>query len=109
MRAMQAARFGTGSRLVPVNVPKPHLASGRLLVRMTAAGVTPILRYTVDSGLAGGTPEASAPYVAMCHVSCDTEQAFLDGMALHGKEIFADIASFTDLVPVIQISAVVVG
>ena len=30
-------------------------------------------------------------------------------MALHGKEIFADIASFTDLVPVVQISAVVVG
>ena len=57
MRAMQAARFGADSRLVPVNVPKPDLASGRLLVRMTAAGVTPILRYTVDSGLAGGTPD----------------------------------------------------
>jgi uncharacterized protein (TIGR02118 family) len=44
----------------------------------------------------------------MCHVFCDSEQAFQDGMALHGKEIFDDIANFTDLVPVIQISEVVV-
>jgi uncharacterized protein (TIGR02118 family) len=67
------------------------------------------LRYTVDKGLHGGTPGASAPYVAMCHVFCDSEQAFQEGMALHGKEIYADIANFTDLVPVVQISEVVVG
>jgi uncharacterized protein (TIGR02118 family) len=66
------------------------------------------LRYTVDRGLSGGASEVRAPYVAMCHVFCDSEQAFQDGMALHGKEIFDDIANFTDLVPVIQISEVVV-
>lgn len=65
-------------------------------------------RYTVDKGLNGGAAGVSAQYVAMCHIFCDSEQSFHDGMALHGKEIFADIANFTDLVPVVQISEVVV-
>lgn len=66
------------------------------------------VRYTVDRGLAGGTPGASAPFVAMCHVFCESAQSYQEGMAAHGKEIFSDIANFTDLVPLVQISEIVI-
>jgi uncharacterized protein (TIGR02118 family) len=32
--------------------------------------------YTVDKGLAGGAPGAPATYVGMCHIFCDSIEAF---------------------------------
>ena len=32
--------------------------------------------YTVDQGLAGGAPGAPATYVAMCHIFCESVEAF---------------------------------
>ena len=64
--------------------------------------------YTVDMGLAGGTPDAPPVYVAMCHLFCDSVEAFQRGFGPHAKEIMADIANYTDLKPVIQISHEVV-
>ena len=65
--------------------------------------------YSVDKGLAGGAPGAPAPYVAMCHIFCDSVEAFQSGFGPHEQEIMADIPKYTDLSPVIQISEVVVG
>ncbi|AGK57864.1 Ethyl tert-butyl ether degradation EthD [Hyphomicrobium denitrificans 1NES1] len=65
--------------------------------------------YTVDKGVAGGAPGAPATYVAMCHLFCDSVDAFQAGFGPHAKEIMGDIQNYTDLAPVIQISDVVVG
>ena len=65
--------------------------------------------YTVDKGLAGGAPGESATYVAMCHIYCDSVESFQTGFGPHAKEIMADVANYTDLAPIIQISDVVVG
>jgi uncharacterized protein (TIGR02118 family) len=65
--------------------------------------------YTVDKGLAGGAPGAPATYVGMCHIFCDSIEAFQAGFGPHAKEIMADIPNYTDQAPVIQISEVVVG
>jgi NADPH2:quinone reductase len=59
MRAMRAEGFGGYQDLKPVEMPKPSSSEGRLLVRMTAAGVTP-LDHTI---LAGHFPLSSAPLV----------------------------------------------
>jgi uncharacterized protein (TIGR02118 family) len=67
------------------------------------------LYYTVDKGLAGGASDAPPVYVAMCHLFCDSVEAFQRGFGPHAKEIMADIANYTDLQPVIQISEEVVG
>jgi len=67
------------------------------------------LFYTVDKGIAGGAPGEPAPYVGMCHIFSDSVEAFQAGFGPHAKEILADIANYTDLVPVMQISEVVVG
>jgi uncharacterized protein (TIGR02118 family) len=65
--------------------------------------------YTVDKGIAGGAPGAPATYVGMCHIFCDSVEAFQAGFGPHAKEIMGDIPNYTDLSPVIQISEVVVG
>ncbi len=65
--------------------------------------------YTVDKGLAGGAPGAPAPYIGMCHIFCDSMEAFQTAFTPHAQEIMGDIANYTNLSPVIQISEVVVG
>ena len=65
--------------------------------------------YTVDKGLAGGAPGQSATYVAMCHIYCDSVEAFQAGFGPHAQKIMADIPNYTDQSPVVQISEVVVG
>jgi len=49
MRAMRARGFSGYGDLALVDLPKPILSEGRVLVRMTAAGVT-LLDYTILSG-----------------------------------------------------------
>ena len=65
--------------------------------------------YTVDKGLSGGAPGAPATYIGMCHIFSDSVASFQAGFGPHAKEILADIANYTDLAPVMQISEVVVG
>ena len=64
--------------------------------------------YAVDKGLAGGAPGVPAAYIAMCHIFCESVEAFQAGFEPHAAEIMADIPKYTDLSPVLQISEVVV-
>jgi NADPH2:quinone reductase len=59
MRAMRAESFTGYGGLKLVEVPRPRRAEGRVLVRVTAAGVTP-LDHTI---LSGGYPPATAPLI----------------------------------------------
>jgi NADPH2:quinone reductase len=59
MRAMRAEGFRGYEDLKLADIPKPALSEGRVLVRITAAGVTP-LDHTI---LSGGYPRAKAPLV----------------------------------------------
>ena len=65
--------------------------------------------YTVDKGLAGGAPGEPALYVGMCHIFSASVETFQAGFGPHAKEIMADIANYTDIAPLMQISEVVVG
>jgi NADPH2:quinone reductase len=59
MRAIQAETFSGYGGLQQIELPKPRPAKDRVLVRVTAAGVTP-LDYTI---LSGGHPRAKPPLV----------------------------------------------
>ena len=59
MRAIVAERFGGYQDLKLADIPEPTVSNGRVLVRITAAGVTP-LDHTI---LSGGHPRAKAPLV----------------------------------------------
>ena len=64
--------------------------------------------YTIDKGVSGVAPGSAPAYVGMCHLFCDSAEAFAAAMSPHAKEIQGDIANYTDLRPVMQISDVVV-
>ena len=49
MRAMRAEKFSGYAGLKLVDLPRPALADGKVLLRMTAVGVTP-LDHTILSG-----------------------------------------------------------
>jgi NADPH2:quinone reductase len=49
MQAMRAETFSGYQGLKPIELPKPAVTDGKVLVRMTAAGVTP-LDHTILSG-----------------------------------------------------------
>jgi NADPH:quinone reductase len=59
MRAMRAEKFSGYEELKIVDLPKPAVSDGKVLLRMTAAGVTP-LDHTI---LSGQFPLAKAPLV----------------------------------------------
>ncbi|MDB5956140.1 EthD family reductase [Ramlibacter sp.] len=66
------------------------------------------LHYTVDQGVAGGAPGAPAPFTAMCHIYCKSLPDFQQAMEPNAQAIMADVANYTDIQPVFQISEVVV-
>ena len=59
MRAMRAVSFTGYGALKLVEVPRPRVTAGRILVRITAAGVSP-LDHTI---LSGGFPFATPPLI----------------------------------------------
>lgn len=67
-----------------------------------------LMYYTIDKELVGATPGTPAPYVGMCHLICDSLQAYKSSFGPHAQEIVGDIRNFTDITPVTQISEVVV-
>lgn len=65
-------------------------------------------RWSVDRGLNDGQPGVDAPYVAMCHLYSESLEAFQAGFGPNVKQIMTDVANYTDITPVMQISEVVV-
>ena len=64
--------------------------------------------YTIEKGLAGGAPGEPLPFVAMSSLICDSAEGFQAAMKERGAEILGDIANYTDITPVLQLSEVVV-
>lgn len=65
------------------------------------------LRYEIDRGLGGGDPGSAPKFVAACHVYAPSLRVFQEAFAPHRAEIVADVANYTDITPVVQISEVV--
>jgi uncharacterized protein (TIGR02118 family) len=64
---------------------------------------------SVEQGLAGGAPGSAPDFVALCHLGFDSVDSFQAAFGPHAAEITADIANYTTVQPVIQISDVLIG
>lgn len=64
--------------------------------------------YTVEKGLAGRAPGSPPAFVAMCAFICNSVEGYQAAMQQYGAEILGDIANYTDIAPVVQVSEVVV-
>src|SRR6202521_2181953 len=84
MRAIVAEAFGGYQNLKVAGIPKPAVSDGRVLVRMTAAGVTP-LDHTI---LSGGHPRAKAPLVLGNEGAGVIEDAGDCGLAVGSRVMF---------------------
>ena len=84
MRMIQATQFTGYQGLVQLDAPKPQVADGRVLVRVTAAGVTP-LDHTI---LSGGHPRAKAPLVLGNEGAGVIEDAGASGLAPGSRVAF---------------------
>lgn len=59
---------------------------------------------TVDRGLGGPEPGTEAPFTAMVHMRFESVDAFQAAFGPHAAQIQGDVANYTDIQPVIQIS-----
>jgi uncharacterized protein (TIGR02118 family) len=64
--------------------------------------------YTIDRALTDGEGKPLGAYVAMCHLLCDSLDAYQASFGPHAQEIRADVSNFTDVTSIHQISEVVV-
>lgn len=66
-----------------------------------------ILKHaSYDKGLAGGTPNSPASFVAMANLYFDSMEAFGQAFAASGPALMGDLPNFTNIEPVVQISEV---
>ena len=103
--------------MIKVSVMYPYAAGARfdhayyrerhmpMMKRLLGAAC---LYYTVDKGIAGAAPGTDPVYVAKCDFVCTSVEAFQAARGPHAQEIRDDIAHYTDIRPVLQISEVVV-
>src|ERR1700693_4914438 len=84
MRAIVAERFGGYQDLKLADIPEPMVSNGRILVRITASGVTP-LDHTI---LSGGHPRAKAPLVLGNEGAGVVEDAGDSGLAVGSRVMF---------------------
>ena len=63
---------------------------------------------SVEHGIGGDTPGSEPMYVALCHYSFDSMEDFLAAYGPHADALQKDMPNFTDVRPVIQVSAVVI-
>ena len=63
-------------------------------------------KVDIEEGLAGGGPGAPATYTAVCNLHFESVDAFQKAFSPHAQTIMGDIANYTDVQPVIQISEV---
>ena len=61
---------------------------------------------SVERGIAGGEPGSQAPFVAVCEYLFETLDDFIAAFTPHASVLQADIPAYTNISPVIQISAV---
>jgi uncharacterized protein (TIGR02118 family) len=62
-----------------------------------------LIRYEIDTGLAGGAPGAPAPFTSIGRLYFNTVEEFQKALAAHGAEIMDDVRNYTDIELQIQI------
>mgnify|MGYP001172379380 CR=1 FL=1 len=65
------------------------------------------LRIEIEKGLTGREPGSAPEFVAACHIYSPSLGTFREAFGPHRAEIVADVANYTDIAPIVQISEIV--
>lgn len=63
---------------------------------------------TVEKGLGGGAPDSPPTYLAMGNLYFDSMEEFGNSFGPNAAEITADLPSYTNIEPIVQISEVLI-
>jgi uncharacterized protein (TIGR02118 family) len=63
-----------------------------------------LIRYEIDTGLAGGAPGSPAPFIGAGRLYFHSLEDFQKALAAHGPEILSDVPNYTDIELQIQVS-----
>lgn len=63
---------------------------------------------SVERGIGGGAPDTAAPFVAACHYRFERTEDFIVAFTPHAGFLQGDMANYTDIEPVIQISEIAI-
>jgi uncharacterized protein (TIGR02118 family) len=61
-----------------------------------------IKAVSVERGVSGTEPGSPPAYVALCHFTCETREAFERAFLPHAETLRGDMPNYTDIVPIIQ-------
>ena len=101
--------------MLKVNVLYPAVDGAQFDMNYYLNQHTPMLRdrfgpalksIAIEHGLAGPAPDTAASFIVLCHLGFASVEAFQTAFAPHAAEIMGDIANYTNVQPVIQISDV---
>ncbi len=67
----------------------------------------PLIKYEIDKGVAGRTPEDSIPFLAIGYLYFDALEDYRAAFGPVAGEIVGDIPNFTNIQPVVQISEII--
>ncbi|HEU4627164.1 MAG TPA: EthD family reductase [Steroidobacteraceae bacterium] len=63
----------------------------------------------VEQGVGGGAPGSKAEFSTLCHLRFDSVEAFQQAFGPHAAQIQNDIANYTNVQPIIQLSDIKVS
>jgi len=101
--------------MIKVTVLYPNSAGVKFDMKYYTSKHLPMVQRTcgpacksvaAEQGLGGGQPGSKPPYIALCHLTFDSVEAFQKAFGPHAAEIMADIPNYTNVQPVIQISEI---
>jgi len=61
---------------------------------------------SVERGIEAAEPGVPAAFVALCHFTCDSRQAFEAAFLPQAAVLQGDMPNYTDIVPIIQFSEI---
>jgi uncharacterized protein (TIGR02118 family) len=91
--------------MIKVSVMYPNKPGVRRLLPRQAPAIksrmgAALKYYAIDKELPGQAADAQAAYVAMCHLLCDSVEAYWSTFGPNAHEISGDIRNFTDQTPI---------
>jgi uncharacterized protein (TIGR02118 family) len=63
----------------------------------------------VEQGISGVAPGSKAAYAVICHLRFTSVESFQTALGVHAASIGADVANYTSVQPIIQISDIKVS
>jgi uncharacterized protein (TIGR02118 family) len=101
--------------MIPISVFYPNQEGARFDMDYYLQKHMPMVRQKlggamrgmgVEQGIAGAMPGAPLPYRVIAHMTFDSMEAYQAAFEPHAQSIMADIANYTDLQPIVQISEI---